>query len=206
MSSGAGHRRSFFARRLSTASLLTLSSIHTVLPKYSAVDNDGKSIDPPPAFEESDQPSSNLADQDGYTASPTSDDWRSQSTSPIVTTADAPTFPSQDNIVNLHHSILLTPTIMDANDPLASRSQPDSSEFQYSYPIRSSNSWATLQLYTRDSVPGNPKPSRLQPKVPQLWSCDPLKGVIQLDLESPQIIQHISVVVCSTKSRLAETC
>ena len=64
MSSGAGHRRSFFARRLSTASLLTLSSIHTVLPKYS-VDNDGKSIDPPPAFEESDQPSSNLADQDG---------------------------------------------------------------------------------------------------------------------------------------------
>ena len=197
MSSGAGHRRSsFFARRLSSASLLTLSSVHTVLPQYSAVDNDERSIqvgfDAPPAFEEPDQSLSYLADQE-------QDSPLSNGTRPST---NAPTFPSQDNIVNPRHSILLTPTIigvLDANTPLAGRSQPDSSEFQYSYPIRSSNSWATLQLYTRDSVPGNPKPSRLQPKIPRLWSCDPLKGVIQLDIESPQVIQHISVVVRFTK-------
>ncbi len=217
MASGAGtssfggmaSRRSFFARRLSSASLLTLSSINTVLPQYSTIDDNEKGIGAPPAFEEPDQLPSDLADQDGYHNqndgySAVSDAWHSQSTSPMVTNAGIPTFPSQANIVNSRHSILLTSDAGDANIPLAGRSQPDSSQFQYSYPIKSGNPWATLQLYTRDSVPGNPKPSRLQPKVPRLWSCDPLKGVIQLDADSPQIIQHISVVV-RAKSRLAET-
>ena len=70
-------------------------------------------------------------------------------------------------------------------------------EFRYSFPIRPKNPWATLHLRTRDAVLGNMKPLHIQPRVPRIWSCDPIRGTLELDLDSPQTIQQISVSVYS---------
>ena len=74
---------------------------------------------------------------------------------------------------------------------------PAEGEFRYSFPIRRKNPWATLHLRTRDAVPGNMKPLHTQPRVPRIWSCDPIRGTLELDLDNPQTIRQISITVCS---------
>lgn len=71
----------------------------------------------------------------------------------------------------------------------------DISEFQYSYPIRPKKPWATLHLRTRDAIPGNPNPLQNHPRVPRFWSCEPIVGSLQLDLDGPHNIQQIIVSV-----------
>jgi hypothetical protein len=72
---------------------------------------------------------------------------------------------------------------------------PQVLEYRYSYPIRPKNPWATLHLHTRDAAPGDSKSLINRPRVPRVWSCDPVTGAVQLDLDSPQSIQHISIMV-----------
>jgi hypothetical protein len=161
---------SFSSNRLSVGSL---ASIRTFLPQYSVAGT--------------------LEEQDSTTWPVNTDSHGS----PLYTPSSFNTAPSHStdprsapvpprySLVNSPHSLTTT----------ATRSGGDSQEFRYSYPIRSKNPWATLHLYTRDAVPGNLHPLRSQPRVPRLWSCDPICGKLELNLESPQTIQQITVVV-----------
>ena len=141
---------SFFRNRFSNASLLSLSSIRTLLPQYSAVDN-------------------SLDALENTSSRPPS--WNSSSD---------PRF--RNTIVG---------------EPPSYTSTSVEGEFRYSFPIRPTKPWATLHLRTRDAVPGNMTPLLTQPRVPRFWSCDPIMGTLELDLDSPQAIQQINVSVCS---------
>ena len=91
------------------------------------------------------------------------------------------------------HSV---PSFEDTNStPQIPRSH--SNGYEYTFPIRPTKPWATLQLFTRDVVPGNLYAPKGRPKKPHFWGGDPISGVLQLDLESPQTIQEITVNVCS---------
>jgi hypothetical protein len=104
-------------------------------------------------------------------------------------TFDAPVEPPRYSLLNpLSSTRDITATHLNIDD--------DTQQFRYSYPIRSRKAWATLRLLTRDAVPGNPKPLQRQPRLPRFWSCDPIKGALELDLDSPQDIQHIDILVC----------
>lgn len=70
-----------------------------------------------------------------------------------------------------------------------------SHQFHYQYSVSVNQAWATLHLHTRDSVPGNATPFPIQPKVPRVWGCDPIAGVLELDLDSPRSIQQIQIIV-----------
>ena len=150
-------RSSSLRNRFSNASLISLASIRTLLPQYSAVDNslDASDIGPRP-------PS-----------------WSSQTTS------------SGQRFQNDH-----------AIEPpsYASESTSVEGEFRYSFPIRPKSPWATLHLRTRNAEPGNFTPLQTQPRVPRLWSCDPIRGTLELNLDSPQTIQKISITVCFVRS------
>ena len=145
-------RSSSLRNRLSNASSLSLASIRTVLPQYSAVDNslDASDIGPRP-------PS-----------------WSSQ------TSSSGPRFQSDTTI----------------EPPSYGPSTSFEGEFRYSFPIRPKNPWATLHLRTRNAEPGNTAPLHAQPRVPRVWSCDPIMGTLELDLDSTQTIHHITITVC----------
>ena len=69
-------------------------------------------------------------------------------------------------------------------------------EFRYSYPIKSKKPWAMLHLdIERDSVPGNPHPMQSKPRVPRFWGCDPIRGILELDLDTPHNIHQIDILV-----------
>jgi hypothetical protein len=104
-----------------------------------------------------------------------------------------PTSPTSESSIEPPHYSLITPPT-----PLSTNWTPDSSvegDFRYSYPIRPKRPWATLYLHSRDAVPGNPKPLQSQPKVPRVWGCDSIRGRLELDLDSPQNIQQIKILV-----------
>ena len=101
----------------------------------------------------------------------------------------------------LHHNMINPPRYSLANLPhsFTPFARPevggDRHEFRYLYPIRPKKPWATLYLFTRNVIPGDPKPSQGQPRVPRFWSCDQIMGALELDLESPQNIHQIDVLV-----------
>ena len=139
--------------RFSNFSLLSLSSIRTLLPQYSATDNlDGPSPD--------------------ASSRPPSRNTQTSSSDPRFRhdTSEPPSYTSVTSVEG---------------------------EFRYSFPIRPKKPWATLHLRTRDAVPGNIKPLLTQTRVPRVWSCDPITGTLELDLDSPQAIQQIGISVYS---------
>ena len=147
--STAGPSRSLRTNRFSNASLLSLSSIRTLLPQYSAVNN-------------SDGPYSDANPRCG-----------------TQTSGSDPHF---------QHDTLEPPSYTSVT--------PIEGEVRYSFPIRTKKPWATLHLRTRDAVPGNIKPLLTQPRVPRFWSCDPITGTLELELDSPQTIRQINICVC----------
>ena len=134
-------------------SLLSLSSIRTLLPQYSAVDN--SLDDPPPDALSGPRPPSRNAQP------------------------------------------ILDPHFQNDSEPPSYTSSSVEGEFRYSFPIRPKKPWATLHLRTRDVLQGNMTPLHTQPRVPRIWSCDPIRGALELDLDNPQTIQQISISVCS---------
>ena len=68
-------------------------------------------------------------------------------------------------------------------------------EFRYSYPINPKKPWMMLHLYTRDTLPGDPKPLQSRPRMARFWSCDTIRGIVELNLDSPQNIQRIDISV-----------
>ena len=139
----------FLRNRFSNVSLLSLSSIRTLLPQYSAVDNSG-------------DPSTD--------ASPRPPSWNTQTSNPRLQndTLEPPSYTSVTSVEG---------------------------EFHYSFPIRPKKPWATLHLRTRDAEPGNITPLHVQPKTPRVWSCDLIRGTLELDLDNPQNIRQISITV-----------
>lgn len=166
-------------RRFSTASILTLASQNTILPQYAATDDTRKVLEDPPVYLPSDA-DHNAESNQNFTSIP------SPSSRPIL--------PNQHSLINPRYSTLLS-WINGPNSAAIADSEVQH-KFQYSYPIKNNKPWATLHLYTRDAIPGNPRPSKSQPKVPRFWSCDPIAGMVELDLDSPQTIQQIIIVVC----------
>ena len=162
---------SFFRNRFSNASLLSLSSVRTLLPQYSVVDT----LEEPPA-----SPLSEVAT--------VTENRESLWDSPSVAIQ-----PPRYSLPQHRQSLMLTRRATTAPS-FDVEGEPQVHEFRYSYPIRAKNPWATLQLHTRIAVPGTHSIQN-QPRLPRFWSCDPITGTVQLDLDSPQNIQQISITV-----------
>ena len=171
--------RSLFSR----FSGISIATVDTALPQYSPV-SDGEGMQDPPAFD-SDFPSpiTEVGETGGPSSPPYEENWASST--PLVLNPRP------------RHSTILTWT-----PQLASS---HNHEFEYRYPIRPHKPWATLCLRTRDSVPGNPRPTQNQPKIPHIWGCDPISGLVELDLDSPQTFQEIKLVVGSLPHILLAT-
>ena len=165
----------FFRNRFSNASLLTLSSVKTLPPQYSVVDT----------LEEAGVGGHSDDNTDNQPPSCTSE-FRSSGC--VIE-------PPRYSLLNPRRSLISTWRSSTATR-FEVEGDPQAHEFRYSYPIRSKSPWATLHLHTRDTVPGNSKSLQNQPRVPRVWSCDPLTGVLQLELDSPHNIQQINIVVC----------
>jgi len=160
--------------RFSSASL---SSIRTVLPQYSVVD----------ALQRALRPTQILATPPDAPPS-----WNS--TTSGSTLLPNMTEPPRYSLINPPGELVMNWMASTATLPEV---VANTHEFQYSYPVRLKKAWATLHLHTRDAVlPRNPKPLQSQPRVPRFWSCDPIAGILELDLDGPQKIQQINVSVC----------
>jgi hypothetical protein len=159
--------------RFSNASILSLSSIRTVLPQYSAVNGSEESSSRTrPEF--------------------TSHSRESLSYAPPSWNTPSATEPPHYSL--LHHQSLMLTRASTATR-FEADGDPQAHQYRYSYPIRGKNPWATLHLHTRDATPGNSDSLRIQPRVPRIWSCDPIKGTLELDLDNPQNIEQISITV-----------
>jgi len=172
-------RSSFFRNRFSNASLLSLSSVMSLLPQYSVDDT--------------------LALEESSTSSPTetttTGNRESLSSAPSSWTASAIEPPCY-SLLNPHHLSMLPSRRASTTTGFGVEGESHAHEFRYSYPIRPKNPWATLYLHTRDAIPGtHSKSLQNKPRVPRIWSCDPITGVVQLDLDTPQNIQLISITV-----------
>jgi hypothetical protein len=172
----------FFSRQFSNASLLTIGSTNTILPQYSAVGN---------AQNPDDDADSVPRTGDQYYASP-------PPSSGIPCSPSATIMPSRLSVVNPRYSTLLAWTTNNYTADAESPTRMDAS-FQYSFPIQSNKPWATLHLSTRTGIAGNPRTCHTQPKVPWFWGCDPVTGVVHLDLDNPLTIQQINVTVWRTR-------
>lgn len=185
----SSRRRSLFFSRQFNASLLTIGSINTILPQYSATDADEQPHTSPELDDGSD---GTFQAQNRHYASPPPFDPSSSAPGRPLSPPGSPLTPSRLSVINPRHSTLLawtTSSIPSFNDSL----QTDS--FRYSYPIPSNKHWAILHLSTCKTIAGNPRPSHTQPKLPRYWGCDPVSGVVQLDLDHPLTIQQINVTV-----------
>jgi hypothetical protein len=174
---------SFWRNRFSNASL---SSVRTLPPQYSVVDT----LEEPPTLSPI---SDGITDNGGSGSllySPSS--W-SNSTSSFPLSQSA-IEPPRYSLLHPRQSLVLTRRFS-TDARFESEGDPQAHEFRYSYPIRQKNPWATLHLHTRDGIPGNSTPLQNQPRVPRLWSCDPITGTLHLDLDSPQNIQEVKVMV-----------
>ena len=204
---GPSRPRLFFDRHLSDVSIQTLASINTsILPQYSVESPDAGS-DISPDFEVSISPLPAISTEDHlyFTVinspctyspiSPVSPFPTAENSSPFQTSSsDTPTpsnnlLPPRYSYINPRHSTIIT-----SHTPDPRRRQPPH-EFEYSFPIRANKPWATLKLFTRNSIPGNLHPSPRQPKTPQIWGGELITGTLQFDLDSPQMIQQISITV-----------
>jgi len=170
---------SFFRNRFSNASLLSLSSVRSLLPQYSVVD--------------ASEPSA-----DTLSEITTTGNHESLSSASLSSNTPSTIEPPRYSSLDLHHlSILSSRRTCTATRFGVDNGVPKAHHwFRYSYPIRPKNPWATLHLHTRNATPGTHSMAlQNQPRVPRFWSCDPITGVVQLDLDSPQTIQLISITV-----------
>jgi len=168
---------SFFRNHFNNVSLLSLSSIRSLLPRYSVIDT---------ASPTSESAAQATGDRESLLPAPSS--WNSNTQFAI----DPPRYslprPSHSSMLSSRRGSTATRFEVDGESP--------AHEFRYSYPIRPKNPWATLHLHTRDPTPGvHSKSLQNQPRVPRFWSCDPITGTV-LDLDTPQNIQLISITVC----------
>ena len=161
----------FDRRRFSNASTLTVSTVNTALPVYS--------IDSSENPEDEVRWSSESGRDGSYV-------FEEQSTLGLHPTLAPPRY----SYLNPRRSILLT--WAPSSDVPGIES---SNGFRYSFPIKANKTWATLHLDTRDAIPGNPAPSASQPKVPRFWGCEPIAGVLDLDLDNPHSINEINLMV-----------
>src|SRR6266511_1482200 len=159
----------FDRQQFSNVSSLTVSTVNTALPEYSTIDG---SENP----EDSELRWSSETSRDGFYASST---FEPQSSHGLP----------RYSYINPRHSILLNW----ASSSEDSRTESLSDGFKYSFPIKTNKTWATLHLYTRDAIPGNPAPSPNQPRVPRFWGCEPIAGVLDLDLDNPHSINEIKI-------------
>ena len=166
----------FDRRRFSNASTLSVSTVSTALPQYSTIDSSESPEDEGHWFSES-----------GREGSYASSTFGPQSSLGLPFAIAPPRY----SYLNPRHSILLTWT-PSAEDP---GTESLSNGFRYSFPIKANKTWATLHLDTRDAIPGNPAPSASQPKVPRFWGCEPIAGVLELDLDNPHSINEINIMV-----------
>ena len=174
-----GRRKSSLFDRLgrfSNASALSVSTVNTALHQYSPI-NDTESP------EDEMRLSSDIG-SGGFHASST---FEPQSSLGLPSTISPPRY----SYVNPRHSILLSWT-PSSEDPWT---ESLSKGFRYSFPIKANKTWATLHLDTRDAIPGNHTPLARQPKVPRFWGCEPIAGVLDLDLDNPQSIYEINIMV-----------
>jgi len=172
---------SFFrSNRFSNASLLSLSSVRSLLPQYSVDDTLGASTSSP------NTETTTPGNRESLSFAPSS--WNSNMTSAIE--------PPRYSTLNPRHSSMLSSRRGSTSTRFEVDGDPQAHEFRYLYPIRPKNPWATLHLHTRDPTPGtHSKSLRNKPRVPRFWSCDPIMGIVQLDLDTPQNIQLISITV-----------
>ena len=195
--SGPSIRRgsSFFGRRFSNASLLTIGSINTILPQYSAVGNDEQPLNPPGP---DDAPDGVRTGDQYYATPPPSEPSSGVPCSPVSPSG----WPSRLSVVNPRHSTLLAWKTSNSTASADNYPARMDSCFQYSIPLTmpSVKQWATLHLSTRTTIAGNPRSSQTQPKLPRFWGCDPVTGVIQLDLDNPLTIQQINMTVSRPRS------
>ena len=163
--------------RFSNVSLLTLSSIRTaILPPYSVVD----------ALQALLRPSTQIA-----TSPPDArPSWNCTTSGP--TSSPNVTEPPRYSLINPPSEPIMTWGRSTATQPEV---ESDTHKFRYSYLIGPKNSWAILHLDTPARVPGKPKALRGKPRVPRYWSCDPITGTLELDLDNTQNIQKINISV-----------
>jgi len=164
----------FDRRRFSNASTLTVSTVNTALPVYS-IDSS-----------ESPEDEVRWPSESGRDGSYASSTFEEQSTPGLHPTLAPPRY----SYLNPRRSILLTWAPSSEVPGIES-----SNGFRYSFPIKANKTWATLHLDTRDAIPGNPAPSASQPKVPRFWGCEPIAGVLDLDLDNPHSINEINLMV-----------
>lgn len=162
--------RSRWSFRFSAASSSTTA---TVLPRYSSIADDDWHSD--------------LPSQNGLKVGSESYDMSS-----VVHLRGSPPFPPRYSAI---HPITLAPPPAESSSFHDHAEAGTQSYHQYIYPIKSTNPWARLLLYSREAIPGDPRPLQGQPKVPRIWGCEPITGRIELDLESPLTIQQINVIV-----------
>ncbi|KIM35177.1 hypothetical protein M413DRAFT_368864 [Hebeloma cylindrosporum] len=84
-----------------------------------------------------------------------------------------------------------SPKPPNSSSPLGSAAE----RFEYVFPIRPSNSWCTLRLFTENLPAGNPRVSHHKPKTPKFWGGQIIAGLLELELDRPQTIQSISLTL-----------
>ncbi|CAA7259363.1 unnamed protein product [Cyclocybe aegerita] len=182
--SGSVGQRFYSSRRFSTSSLATVDTYHTSLPQYSATVHPDQAWCPP-SF-----PDSRVLVEDHLDATSPPPFTPTPSARPFLahpTAASTSTKPRRHSYINPRYSTI--PPSLVENPGL----RPNGYEFDYIFPIRSHKPWATLHLFTRGSIPGNPHPSDRRPKTPSFWGNELLAGMVELDLEVPQSIQEINI-------------
>jgi len=185
---GHAWRRLSLFRRASNSSLNTLSSIKSAqsnLPQYSPFDSSITS-----AF-----PTDSEWETDVIISSPESGTIRAESerSSPVMNGVHVPHAGS--STVPPRYSCILHPPLSlptaGPNDGAPKRV----AHIEHSFPIRNNKPWATLLTFTSSSVAGLATDGRVR-KIPRFVGNEMVTGMVELDLESTQTVQEISVTVC----------
>ncbi|KAF4612176.1 hypothetical protein D9613_003991 [Agrocybe pediades] len=179
-------RRFSLFRRLSTSSLNTLSSARSAqssLPEYSPFDSNFPSAFPL-------ESEADTADCDiSYVASGSVS--REPNLSVEGINIDDPSGPSR--VPPQYSGILTAPLSLPTAGP-DDGAPKKVAHIEHSFPIRANKPWATLLIFTRNSIPGLSVEKRVR-KVPRFVGDGMVSGMVELDLESTQTIQAISVTL-----------